>query len=90
MAKINITRICAQELSAATHPTWLATQHRDGLVEIQWACGPVGIQADGRIGFVVDVPYRIKGEGRKAVVCSAHREARTFDASGTMFVTVIG
>lgn len=73
-----------------TNPTVFATQHRDGLVEIQWACGPVEVQADGRVGFVVESPFRVIGTGRKARVCAARREARTFAADGTMFVTVLG
>ena len=73
-----------------TNPTVFATQHRDGLVEIQWACGPVEVQADGRVGFVVESPFRVIGTGRKARVCAARREARTFSDDGTMFVTVLG
>ena len=73
-----------------TNPTVFATQHRDGLVEIQWVCGPVAVQADGRMGFVVEVPFRVIGTGRKAKVSAARREARTFSDDGTMFVTVLG
>jgi len=73
-----------------TNPTVFAAQHRDGLVDLQWVCGPVEVQADGRVGFVVDVPFRVIGTGRKARVSTARREARTFAADGTMFVTVLG
>lgn len=74
-----------------TNPAeWHATQHHAGLVEIQWVCGPVGVQADGRVGFVVESPFRVFGTGRKARVCTARREIRSFDERGTMFVTVLG
>lgn len=67
-----------------------AIAHAAGLSELaDWKVGDVGQMADGRIGFVVDVPFRVVGTGRKARVYAARREIRSFDDRGTMFVTVV-
>lgn len=64
----------------------IAATHRDALIAVGWACGPLTTAADGAVSFTVNQPATTYKSGSKTVIKPAATHTRVFDAAGGMTV----